>query len=419
MSDESARAGSRRYPVKVITETGETTSYSPAFQTEEKYAEGWKAVLRKARSRGSEVICGCPGDDKHFSVHYVTGTDSYHLAKYPGTGHLHAEDCLYYSPEEESGETSAITGSKRTDDAEDQVRIRLDIGIRKRNAEASERTETAKHASHGSGSGGTSIPTINLVELLETLWLDARLNVWTPKMEGKRNPDLVHWLLLKAAEKYRVADLLLSDVMLACAVTQKNRMASNAEKVEIASKANQRIVVVAPLAQYKDDMERRDSLPIYGFHGIPMLKMDSKAWADMLRRQKELVAAWKAGAKIEAIIQADVPHHGQAHVLDMALFRTSANWIPLQSDVEARIEEKLVAEKRSFVKPLKPMGAQRTLPAFRLSDTDAEQYVPLVVMDIHEAPARARYYENRYGEGRWWSWNGEGVIPEFPKVGEL
>lgn len=410
-----------RYPVKVVSDSGEVKTYSREFQTEAQYEQGWKIVLRRARADSLEVNCDCPGqDDKPLSVHYVTTTDNYHLAKYPDTGHLHSRDCIYYSPEN-SIETQG-QGDK-SDSVQKEpghlIKIRLDIGINKRMAGSVERSGQERASIGGGGQEG-DFKRIHLGDLLRTLWVKARMNVWTQNMAGKRNIELVHWCLQQAAGNYDAGGLTLDSVLLVSTVNPKSRVATgNAEKRQEASSKNRRLIVVAPLARYKEGMERRDSLPISGYQGIPVLKMDSRAWEDLFHHEPGAIAAWKAGARIEAIVQTDVPSHGQAFVLDVALLRVSDNWIPVCSNIEAMIEEKLVAEGRSFAKPLNAMGEHRKLPSFKLNDVSVGKYLPMVILDRDKEPRRAEYYGNKYGKESWWSWNGRGDIPDFPKGKEI
>lgn len=310
----------RRYPVKVIFSDGNAKTYSPEFQTDEQYAEGWKRTLRRARAEAKKVICLCTGKgETPLSVHYVVATDNYHLSKYPDTGHHHAKDCLYHMQGEES-EKNEPSGRRK---------IKLEIGIQRHDAVGSKRSEAAEPSGKKRGARKSDRP-VKLIELLRTLWTAARLNVWSPSFQGKRNQELVHWFLLQQAEEIDISGIKLSSVMLVATSLPKSRTAEeNRKKQHEAGAEMRRIIVVAPLAQYQAGMEERSNLPIAGFLGMPMLKMDEKAWEDLQKREADALEAWRAGTKIEAIIQADVPEKGDAAVLRVELMKISEQWVPI------------------------------------------------------------------------------------------
>lgn len=418
MTDVTSKAAIKRYPLKIIASTGVAKTYSPEFQVEIEYAEHWKKVLQRARTDNLEVLCACSGPvEKPLSIHYLSIQDSYHLAKYPDTGHFHATDCLYFAPEGVHEHCVSRTSPGDHAALQGKIGIRLDIGIKRRPASGSSRTGEETWGGNGNVHATESTPHLHLKDLLTTLWTKARLNVWMKNMSGKRHHENVHWYLLQAAEQFRIGHTSLSSFFFASTANPNSTLSTmNSAKLEEVMKHDRRILVAAPLAHYKAGAERLDRLPIYGFRGIPILKMDAMAWDKLQKANAAAFNAWRAGAHVEALIHADVPQHGRAEVLDVALLRVTDNWIPVETALEAKVEAHLVEEGRSFIKPLNAMGESRKLPAFQLSDCSAQHYVPLVVMDRTREPRRVEYYDNKYGVDGWWSWDGVGDMRDIPKA---
>ncbi|WP_208691050.1 DUF1173 family protein [Pseudomonas oryzihabitans] len=74
-----------------------------------------------------------------------------------------------------------------------------------------------------------------------------------------------------------------------------------------------------------------------------------------LRRAERKLGAWRWGSRMIAIAQiAQRPGKvHQANVLEMALMQVSEQWIPLSSDLEGKVEQKLRDEGRKFDEPLR------------------------------------------------------------------
>jgi hypothetical protein len=93
------------------------------------------------------------------------------------------------------------------------------------------------------------------------------------------------------------------------------------------------------------------------------------------------------------------------------------------------VAERLVAQGRSFTKPLRfDAGADLVLPDFILTDTPAE--VPMEVFGRSDAEYLRRkaekgaYYDEQYGKAGWWNWdaaaNGAASsMPAFPPARAL
>ncbi len=414
------------YPVMVQAEGGDAAKhYSPEFQSAPEYASGWKAVLIKAR-QGGTVKCACPGTGKRqLSIRHFD-TDTFFLARYPFTGWEHANDCRFYAP---NPDRSGLCGYQKGVVEEGQngvVRIRLDVGLKKQ--KASETNSNSALPSPSRGQGRNSQPAMRLLGLLHFLWDEADLNSWWPAMQGKRDHGLVNWELEKAASQIIAGKIRLDSVLLLADQNPKGRWACrNQERVRTAVASGTRMIAILPLAQYTPERmtEMETSLKVSGFNGVPLLDMPRGLWQRTRQRFPRTIAAWEKQQRVMAIVELDLKKDGKyAKVVDVALMPVSANWIPFDSLYELKVADKLTAEGRGFIKPLRfDADEDVVFPDFILRDTGDD--TPLEVFgrsdEAYEArrEAKTAYYTATFGIGNWWCWNAaadpEGLhIQPFP-----
>jgi len=415
------------YPVE-ITLGPNKRPYSPEFQTQDEYKDGWKRVLLMAHGK-ADVRCTCPGDgEKRLSIHSRANSDRFHLARFPETGAEHSEDCVYYGVDPSmSGLGSYRRGVvQELDDG--AVKIKLKVGLQQRAAVAPQDSENAgpaetKAATPRPRSGQASM---TLLGLLHFLWTQASINTWAPGMEGKRNLGVVHHHLMRVAMATYAGRVRLSQNLVISTPSGSGQQAGqNKAKSLDAITQRRRLVVVAPLAQHQEGMDGSNVLPIAGFHGIPHLMLDDGIWASMERRFLRELDAWRAGNPVVAVAQTDPPKSSagsmRAQVVDISLMQITRDWIPVDSGYEALIAEKLVAEKRRFEKPLRfDAGEDAVFPDFWLRDRPVP--LPLEVWGLSTPDYQARkkekaaHYDETYGAGGWWSWNAAvgDLVPELP-----
>ncbi|WP_313065163.1 DUF1173 family protein [Achromobacter animicus] len=402
--------------------------YSPEFQTQDEFKDGWKRVLLMAHGK-ADVRCTCPGDgEKRLSIHSRANSDRFHLARFPETGAEHSEDCVYYGVDPNmSGLGSYRRGVvQELDDG--AVKIKLKVGLQQRAAVAPQDSENSgpaetKVATPRPRSGQASM---TLLGLLHFLWTQAAINTWAPGMEGKRNLGVVHHYLMRAAMATYAGRVRLSQNLVIATPSGSGQQAGqNKAKSLDAITQRRRLVVVAPLAQHEEGMDGSSVLPIAGFHGIPHLMLDDGIWASIERRFMRELDAWRAGNPVMAVAQTDPPKSSagntRAQVVDVSLMQITRDWIPVDSGYEALIAEKLVAEKRRFEKPLRfDAGEDAVFPDFWLRDRPVP--LPLEVWGLSTPDYQARkkekaaHYDETYGAGGWWSWNAAvgDLVPDLP-----
>ncbi|CAB3840855.1 DUF1173 domain-containing protein [Achromobacter mucicolens] len=419
------------YPVEVTLGSNKRP-YSPEFQTQDEFKDGWKRVLLMAHGK-ADVRCTCPGDgEKRLSIHSRANSDRFHLARFPETGAEHSEDCVYYGVDPNmSGLGSYRRGVvQELDDG--AVKIKLKVGLQQRAAVAPQDSENSGPAETKAGtprprSGQASM---TLLGLLHFLWTQAGLHTWAPSMEGKRNLGVVHHHLMRVAMSTYAGRVRFSqNLVIATPSASGQQAGQNKAKSLDAITQRRRLVVVAPLAQHQEGMDGSSILPIAGFHGIPHLAVDDAIWASIERRFAREIDAWRAGNPIIAVAQTDPPRSSggsmRAQVVDVSLMQITRDWIPVDSGYEALIAEKLVAEKRRFEKPLRfDAGEDAVFPDFWLRDLAVP--APLEVWGLSTSDYQTRkkdkaaHYDETYGAGGWWSWNAAigDPVPDLPQPGQ-
>ncbi len=413
------------YPVLICYPDQAKKTYSTTFQSKPEYAAKWKGVLTKAHA-GAEVFCQCFGRGrKQLVVRHLLGSDGYCLARYPTTGPEHSNDCSFYAPDAAKSGLKGYAAGVVTESDDGGLRVRLGLGLRKKDP-----LETAAATAQVSTGTSARRPTMTLLGLLHLLWSEARLNTRYPRMEGKRRLGLVHAKLQETAASILASGSRLSDFLLVAATDRdKAQAAANDAKAAEAHRLERRLVVIAPMAKYSREAEEGlGRLAVYGFAGFPLLTLSKSLWAGVCLSFPIEISAWKAGARVIAIAITDTPENGKANVMRLALMAVSERWIPFASSHEAKIEELLAAEGRSYWKPLRYDATEYEIfPDFWLLDA-GEREIPLEVFGRSDPDyqarkyAKTRHYDREFGAGGWWSWDvtadpGANALAPFPARG--
>lgn len=412
----------KTYPVE-ITLTGQTQTYSPAFQQEEQFSEGWKKVL--VMSHGKAMVrCLCGGQgEKRLSIHSISAIDKFHLARFPDTGAEHAEDCIFWGADPKASGMSTYRRGVIEELDDGNTKIKLKLGLQQRSTKAPEDAESSQSEAKASNRrpGQTSM---SLLGLLHFLWTQAGLNTWSPGPNSKRTMGVVHYQLQRIAISTYAGRIKLSQNLVIGAPAEGKQAATNLAKSQSASAERRRLVVIAPLARHRDESETASTLPISTYHGIPHLLMGEEVWATLQKRFAREFNAWRSGNPTIAIVQTNPPKASggtlTAEVVDISLMSVSQDWIPVESSFEVLVAEKLVAEHRRFEKPLRFDAEDVTFPDFWLKDVGAP--IPMEVWGMTSSEYLARkaekiaYYDEAYGKDGWWQWNGAAGddLPDFP-----
>lgn len=406
----------RIYPVKIKINNEEKV-YSEEFQTRPEYSAAWRSVLSQAYGN-ADLRCTCPGfGKKKLSVRYMSNSGKFYLARYPRSSSQHYIDCVFYdSAPDQSGIGEYKKGViKETPGG--YIRVKTQIGFTK--DKNSSRRITVLEKGQNNSDRYTEKSAMTLLGLLHLLWTKTRLNCWTPGMDGKRNIDIIHYWIDKISEKITTGRIRLFDVLLiATSRNNKGHIHENIRKVSDAYKKRHRVVIIAPLAAFNPDRKNKSILPIAYFYGIPIIRIKDDFWDEKARHFDAEISAWQKGNRIIVIVLADT-NSRELFAVDTAFMRVTPRWIPVESDFEAMLEEKLYRESRVFEKPLKYDASHKIFPDFRL--WDVEKYYPMNIFDPTvsglQKSKKIEYYHKRYKEGGWWMWDVSASenIPEFPE----
>ncbi|HHL0036585.1 Predicted transcriptional regulators containing the CopG/Arc/MetJ DNA-binding domain [Enterobacter hormaechei] len=422
----------------VVIQTGQDVKrYSPEFQTRAEHAAGWKSTLQRCHpSKGANAVvtCGCRGKGrKLLSIHYTSASDTYRLAKYPGTGMDHEPGCDYFALDKMNTGLKGYQDGVVREDNEGFFVIRLSSGLKQMDPAPQDDCSPAPPARRPAD-GQSSM---TLLGLLHLLWNESGLNCWHPAMAGKRTPSLVRYKLNEVAQRVRSGRNHLSNSLL---VGKEPRDKHSHELDTItrdAEKNSRRLILLSPLARY--DPARHEPNPAYipfkNFIGMPLSFITSASqWQSVVRRFPSEIAAWKAGGRVVAIALTTPPvtkesggsSNTRVKTLQIALMHVSDNWIPLDSGYEKQVAEKLDTEQRQYIKPMRYDASEsEVFPDFVLLDCGVDKPVPMEVFGMNTPSYLARkelkvdYYNRRYGQLGWWYWdaavhNSSSEIPDFP-----
>lgn len=412
------------FPIS-ITLNGKRTPYTSEFQTSEEYAKGWQSVLKRAYGH-AQLQCQCAGSGKkRISIKSLNG-DKFFLARYPSSGRDHSPLCQYFDDAPGTGIDGYKIGVIDPQD-DGSVRITLDFGMTMRTPA---KPDLDPDGGTRAKKPGVSQSAMKLFGLLHYLWEDCGLHHWRSGFAGKRNPRTVFYWLNGAAETIDVGGLRLDTLLLLPATKDSKEARQNQARVAQALVGKNRMLIVATLAAYspEKDAELTSRLSISSFHGIPWTSIQAGHWDLAKRRFPGTVAGWRKGQKTVVIAQVELKETSgapTATVVSMALMGVTNEWIPVESSFEAVVADLLVAQGRSFRKPLSYNAEEeQVLPDFVL--TDAGKEVPMEVFGRSDAAylerkaEKGRHYNENYGPTGWWKWDAAlnpspATIPKFPE----
>lgn len=421
----------KKFPVRIRCGNS-VKDYSPEFQTNVQFEKGWQSVL-KAAYQNAEMSCLCYGKGaKKLAIRRYDGTDSFSIARFPGTGSQHCPECLFYALDVEASGLIAYQPGVIEELASGMFRVKLAFGLETQNISASEVHSIAQNTHR------KSKPSISLQALMHLLWSESRLNTWYPAMEGKRSLSLVNHVIRQAAGRIQVKNRPLNDYLLVASPKERGRMTMENEGISTASlAADSRLIVIAPLAKHTPERESGNAglVPIQGFYGIPRLGLPAPVWCKCLGKFPRQIASWRDGQRTMAIMHVEWNRgNGKGHnnprlkVLDLAIMTVSEQWIPSDSSYESIVETQLRLNNRSFLKPLTyDAEVDLVLPDFWLLDTGKSEPVPMEVFGmtagsyLKRKEEKFRFYNHKYGINGWWYWDAthhkrNDPLPEFPKI---
>ena len=412
---------------KVYSVSIDGRNYSGAFQTEPQYSAAWEKVLSHAHENRLGVRCCCMGRGQKLLAPKKYAT-RYGLARYGQSGPEHAADCVYHSWSHDRSGMQAYGRDAIEDMESGGVRLNRPVGLPLSEPSLQSGREPALRP----------VPTevrdagLSLYGLLQLVWHVAQMNVWHPRIEGTRRPRLVSHFLDKAVAKIRL------DRHGRICLGPRTAIAwsrNNTGKNEAAVEARSRILLISPLARWREGMDLSEALPLADrqmFSKIWMSKQ-GQPWEKTQEDFPYALEAWRCGDCVMACALAHpypFKHKDEkensswsCQVFSLALMPVTDDWIPYANDAERTLLAKLRAEGRSFTKPLAFDADPSVLfPSMILHDCEETAVMPMEMVKTAGpvphgfADFRQRYFANGFGVDSWWVWNLRSSPQEIPDL---
>jgi hypothetical protein len=302
----------------------------------------------------------------------------FHLARWPDEGHLHNEDtCSFFAVANPTthaqGETVEAIRSTPAG-----LNAKLDVALSVRTVGT-----TSGLVSSGGSPRATSRRAAPLLGFLQRIWNDARLNHWSGaaqrnwgtcnsqilavlgegKMNGKPIQDVVHvmrryeeggHLMIKAE-----FDAFLNRIQTTPNVTERGVVIAEIKAIE-ASKYGFVIRLRQTFETFYVSDQIVESAAASFRHAWPMIgNPDARVVAVLVleRTKKNL------------------------RVVNLAAQLCNSSFIPCDSSYEVQMANRLIAEGRRFVKPMRLDDGDVMLPDFRLTDTKPEAAIEIYGME--------------------------------------
>lgn len=386
----------------------------------------FQETLKLLKDTKSIATCGCdPSQKLRLYVHTAHTSGVLSLRRFPHTGPAHAVVCNYYCRVNKDGGVGTYTSDAVREDS-GTLRISMNYSLRV-SPDKTEQPQPEDVLPPSRASVSKKLPRLSLLGLLHLLWENTATHTWFSGFKDRRSLNGVMGRIYNEAKTICQGRTTLSDVLLL-----QERAACNLATIRYAAGSHRRLMVISELARWQDKYEKgTGSLPVANpvKNSMPYLNIDPVRWRDTLARFWREVAWWKQGGKVIVIAVTDVPVCGtssNAQVRQVCMMMVSQRFIPLDSSFEGMIEEKLVREDRSFIKPLRYDSALNEFhPDFCLTDTGENSCIPMEVWgmktetyELHREE-KTRWYNERYSRN-WWSWDAsvdkDGAnIPVFPE----
>ena len=406
MQTDTSEIGNKELPAASrATVLLDGNEYSSGFQTKELHRSKWQEALEQAHGAGVPAVCLCGGDGaRRLAVRCIAGI--YRLARYPNSGHEHAIHCRYYGPNVSgSGLRSYAAGVVREDD-EGILHVRLTHGIGRRKSPAT----GTNSAPPPTGSGrAPPVPSMTLLGLLHLIWMQAGLHRWD-QSAGTRDDFSIARQLRKAAHMILAGRHPLADALVTTTGRAGNLREAADRAIAAARDGQRRIVCVAALRPATAPWEGR-YVPLHQVPALPTTILSDMLWERLQDRFGRELAAWRRGRRLIVIGMANNPcapaEKWEWH--DLALRPVTDDWVPVDSEYEAQLADHLVAEGRSFEKPLRfDAHTQESLEDFILTDTRPSTALEVFGMNTPEYIARrdAKFIlYNANVQKPWWYWD--------------
>jgi hypothetical protein len=373
-----------------------------------------------ARIYGTPVRprCSCTAEGVEM---YVSKFTDFVIKRMPETGVEHRPTCPSYElPAGESG-LGEVLGEAIIERGPDGVELRLGFPLTRRIGRTFAIAEPAPP-----GEVTVARKTLSLRGLLHYLWERAGFNRWYPRMQGKRSYWVLRKFLLQASEEVETKGLRLAERVFIPENFSREKSAEivrrrdEALSILLSADADLNFKMMIAIGELKEFAATTLGYGLVLKH-LPerAFLLDRTAGERTKRTFEAELLVWSAGqAKLIAacLVYAKREHLYQIETL--TLMMTSSEWIPIDHAYEKDVVDKLVAEQRAFLKPLRYEAKHGgRFPNFLLLD-GGERPVALDILSAfstdQERAAKASAISTRNPKGWAWDTARDAFIPDLP-----
>lgn len=335
-----------------------------------------QALLADAWQHRHRVLCNCQVPPPPM---YVASLGRRYVVKrMPGTGVQHHRDCPSYGPH-----LAPFAGVDDTNPRRVVPRVALPA-----DHQPSRRPPRRSHTSSTSRGSGS----LDLGGLLTHLWHEAGLGAWSPRMEGKRHWGVVSWHLREAAHDKRMSGRPLSDQLYVPVPFRSDRRHEHAQErgaAWVSARREERLLIVTGEAKAIQAATYGHRLLVKHLPDAPIY-LDDRMHTRLFREHLaavELIEDDTTGHPM-VIAAVTITPKGHARAREVALLKTTPEWLPYRAVLERRILAEAVDQGRRFITAsYRVSHAQATGAVPTLVLTDTAQPTPVHLCPPEHPPA--------------------------------
>jgi hypothetical protein len=337
--------------------------------------------LERAKVAPGFALCLCATGTTPLKLVIRRYGNLLHLAGWPEDGHRHKRgSCPFYKDPDASRVTGGGDSNAAIVATPTGLNVKLDAALTLRDVAPGPRGAPTP------SSTCTSRRSATLLAFLQALWTEAGLNQWAG-LSTTRHWGLCNALLLAEVGTALINGTEAQNVLhIMRRFDEADRVAINAEfdafiarLVSNAQGTTQRGLVIGEISEVTRTQ--------YG-HALSLRQSARKYYASSTlidHAAKTFRHAWTArgdrAARVVALLLVERTSKGHLKLIDLAAMLCSATYIPCDSIHEVAMANRLVAEHRSFLKPVRMSAEDVMLPDFVLRDTTVPTHIEVYGMN--------------------------------------
>lgn len=335
---------------------------------------GFEALLVHAYAQKERISCLCRRDaDLDL---YITHRHGQHIiARWPGTGALHAPHCDHYEAPDFLTGLAQVRGGAIVDDAKTgETMLKLGFPLSRGQARAAPASFT-----NDKPEVKATNQRLTIRGLLHYLWDRAELTHWHPRMAGKRNWYVVRRQLLQAAHGCKARGDGLGNVLFVpetFRLDDRNAIAGRRQgELQLARASQDAIMILVGEVKSIEPARLGEKILVRHLPDWPFL-MDE----DMARRFHKRFAVeeelWRSDDHEGHLVIAgsfSIGRSGLPQLIEITVMPVTREWLPYEGLDDRALVTKAVEERRRFVKGMRfNLGTDTPIASLALTDTGAQ-----------------------------------------------